>query len=84
MSEKILFGFCANNSFDKVADLLSLVRQADSDGLDLVSMFDHPYIGTFLDTYATLGCTWARHSGSRASPTSPICRPGPHPCWRVR
>ncbi|MFF4357574.1 LLM class flavin-dependent oxidoreductase [Streptomyces sp. NPDC001604] len=57
MSEKIFFGFCANNGIGKVPDLLSAVQQADRDGLDLVSMFDHPYVGDYLDTYATLGFT---------------------------
>ncbi|MFC8198890.1 LLM class flavin-dependent oxidoreductase [Streptomyces sp. NPDC060006] len=57
MNEKIFFGFCANNAFGNVPDLLNAVRQADRDGLELVSMFDHPYVGGFLDTYATLGFT---------------------------
>jgi alkanesulfonate monooxygenase SsuD/methylene tetrahydromethanopterin reductase-like flavin-dependent oxidoreductase (luciferase family) len=32
-----------------------MTRQADRDGLDLFSLSDHPYIGTRLDAYATLG-----------------------------
>ena len=52
---KIYFGFCANNAIGKVPDLLRAARQADRDGLDLISVFDHPYVGEFLDAYAVLG-----------------------------
>ncbi|WP_435218469.1 LLM class flavin-dependent oxidoreductase [Streptomyces sp. bgisy034] len=55
MSEKIFFGFCANNALGNLPGLLAAVQQADRDGLDLVSMFDHPYVAEYLDTYATLG-----------------------------
>jgi alkanesulfonate monooxygenase SsuD/methylene tetrahydromethanopterin reductase-like flavin-dependent oxidoreductase (luciferase family) len=52
---KISFGFCVNNAIVNVPDLLRAVRQADRDGLDLVSVMDHPYTGDQLDAYAFLG-----------------------------
>lgn len=52
---KLFFGFCANNAIGNMPDLLRAVRQADRDGLDLVSVFDHPYVGEVLDAYAVLG-----------------------------
>ncbi|HET6706648.1 MULTISPECIES: LLM class flavin-dependent oxidoreductase [unclassified Amycolatopsis] len=44
-----------NNAIGNVPDLLRAVRQADRDGLDLVSVMDHPYTGDQLDAYAFLG-----------------------------
>ncbi|WP_410611146.1 LLM class flavin-dependent oxidoreductase [Amycolatopsis sp. lyj-109] len=51
----IYFGFCPNNTIGKEPALLRAVRQADRDGLDLVSVMDHPYTGDQLDAYALLG-----------------------------
>ncbi|WP_116109856.1 LLM class flavin-dependent oxidoreductase [Amycolatopsis ruanii] len=51
----VVFGFGAHTGVDEVPDLLRLVRRADADGLDLVSLSDHPYFGGRLDAYATVG-----------------------------
>lgn len=55
MSENVLFGFCADNAIETVPNLLRTAQQADRDGLDLVSVTDHPYVGDRLDAYAALG-----------------------------
>jgi len=56
---KVLFGagLGAWNGVDAadVAGVLSLVAQADGDGLDLFTLADHPYFGEKLDAYAALG-----------------------------
>ncbi|MEU0514690.1 LLM class flavin-dependent oxidoreductase [Amycolatopsis sp. NPDC006125] len=51
----VVFGFGAHTGADEVTDLLRMVRRADADGLDLVSLSDHPYFGSRLDAYATIG-----------------------------
>ncbi|WP_027936512.1 LLM class flavin-dependent oxidoreductase [Amycolatopsis sp. ATCC 39116] len=51
----VVFGFGAHTGVDEVTDLLRMVRRADADGLDLVSLSDHPYFGSRLDAYATIG-----------------------------
>lgn len=52
---EVVFGFGAHSGIDEVPELLRLVEQADSDGLDVFSLSDHPYIGGRLDAYAALG-----------------------------
>ncbi|OWY58767.1 5,10-methylene tetrahydromethanopterin reductase, partial [cyanobacterium TDX16] len=56
----VVFGFGAHSTVDEGPELLRLVRQADDDGLDLVSLSDHPYLGSRLDAYATLGFVLGR------------------------
>nr|WP_243727638.1 LLM class flavin-dependent oxidoreductase [Actinocrispum wychmicini] len=51
----VVFGFGAHSEIDQGPGLLRLVDQADRDGLDVFSLSDHPYIGTHLDAYATIG-----------------------------
>jgi alkanesulfonate monooxygenase SsuD/methylene tetrahydromethanopterin reductase-like flavin-dependent oxidoreductase (luciferase family) len=55
VSKKVFFGFCADNAIGDVPGLQRMVRQADHDGLDLVSVTDHPYVADRLDAYAALG-----------------------------
>lgn len=52
---EVVFGFGTHSDVDDVSELLRRVRQADRDGLDLVSVSDHPYLGERLDAYATVG-----------------------------
>ncbi|WP_431907181.1 LLM class flavin-dependent oxidoreductase [Amycolatopsis thermoflava] len=51
----VVFGFGAHTGVDEVPELLRMARRADADGLDLVSLSDHPYFGSRLDAYATIG-----------------------------
>jgi alkanesulfonate monooxygenase SsuD/methylene tetrahydromethanopterin reductase-like flavin-dependent oxidoreductase (luciferase family) len=50
-----VFGFGAHSTIDDGPRLLDMARRADSDGLDLFSLSDHPYIGGRLDAYASIG-----------------------------
>jgi alkanesulfonate monooxygenase SsuD/methylene tetrahydromethanopterin reductase-like flavin-dependent oxidoreductase (luciferase family) len=54
-NQEAVFGFGAHGGVDKVPELLSLAQQADSDGLDIFSLSDHPYVGGNLDAYAAAG-----------------------------
>lgn len=51
---QVVFGLGAHSRFDDAPELLATVQQADRDGLDHVSLSDHPYIGERLDAYASL------------------------------
>ncbi|MET9069899.1 LLM class flavin-dependent oxidoreductase [Streptosporangium sandarakinum] len=51
----VVFGFGAHSNIDDIPELLSMVQQAERDGLDIFSLSDHPYIGARLDAYAALG-----------------------------
>jgi alkanesulfonate monooxygenase SsuD/methylene tetrahydromethanopterin reductase-like flavin-dependent oxidoreductase (luciferase family) len=51
----ILFGFGLETGTNEVSELLAHAVQADRDGLDVVSLSDHPYFPDRLDAYATLG-----------------------------
>jgi alkanesulfonate monooxygenase SsuD/methylene tetrahydromethanopterin reductase-like flavin-dependent oxidoreductase (luciferase family) len=53
--KKVLFGFGLETGVDEVDQLLRHAIQADRDGLDLVSLSDHPYFPDRLDAYAALG-----------------------------
>ncbi|GLW11293.1 N5,N10-methylene tetrahydromethanopterin reductase [Microtetraspora sp. NBRC 13810] len=52
---KVVFGFGAHSGVEEVPELLRMAEQADRDGLDILSLPDHPYIGGRLDAYASLG-----------------------------
>jgi alkanesulfonate monooxygenase SsuD/methylene tetrahydromethanopterin reductase-like flavin-dependent oxidoreductase (luciferase family) len=58
--QKVLFGFGAHSSIGEAPELLNMAQQADSDGLDLFSLMDHPYLGAHLDAYATIGFVLGR------------------------
>ncbi|MCP9955187.1 LLM class flavin-dependent oxidoreductase [Actinomadura madurae] len=75
----VIFGFGAHSGIDDGPELLRLARQADRDGLDIVSLSDHPYIGTRLDTYASLGFILGRteHLAGFANVTNLPTRPAP-------
>jgi alkanesulfonate monooxygenase SsuD/methylene tetrahydromethanopterin reductase-like flavin-dependent oxidoreductase (luciferase family) len=51
----VLFGFGLEIGVSEVTPLLAHASQADRDGLDLVTMPDHPYFAGRLDAYAALG-----------------------------
>lgn len=52
---KTLFGFAPGTEAARATEILRLAVQADRAGLDLFSISDHPYYGSRLDAYATLG-----------------------------
>lgn len=53
--DSVLFGFGAHSDIAGIPALSRMVRQADDDGLDLFSLSDHPYLGSRVDAYASLG-----------------------------
>ena len=52
---KVWFGFGLETGVGEVSALRRHAAQADGDGLDLVSLTDHPYFADRLDAYAALG-----------------------------
>jgi alkanesulfonate monooxygenase SsuD/methylene tetrahydromethanopterin reductase-like flavin-dependent oxidoreductase (luciferase family) len=75
----VVFGFGAHTGVEDVPELLRLVRQADDDGLDLVSLSDHPYFGGRLDAYAAVGFVLGhtRRLSAFANVTNLPTRPAP-------
>jgi alkanesulfonate monooxygenase SsuD/methylene tetrahydromethanopterin reductase-like flavin-dependent oxidoreductase (luciferase family) len=78
-AQHVVFGFGAHTGVDGVAELLRVAGQADRDGLDLVSLSDHPYIGGRLDAYAAVGFILGRtrQIASFANVTNLPTRPAP-------
>ncbi|MET9859431.1 LLM class flavin-dependent oxidoreductase [Streptomyces smyrnaeus] len=76
-AEKAVFGFGAHSTIDDGTELLHMVQQADRDGLDHFSLSDHPYLGTRLDAYATIGFVLGRtqHLAGFANVTNLPTRP---------
>jgi alkanesulfonate monooxygenase SsuD/methylene tetrahydromethanopterin reductase-like flavin-dependent oxidoreductase (luciferase family) len=74
----VVFGFGAHSTVDEGPELLRLARQADDDGLDVLSLSDHPYLGRRLDAYAALGFVLGRtrRIAGLANVTNPA-RPAP-------
>ncbi|WP_328988862.1 LLM class flavin-dependent oxidoreductase [Kribbella sp. NBC_01245] len=77
--QEISFGFGANSAIGRVPELLRLVQQADAEGLDVFSVSDHPYLGTNLDAYATVGFLLGRtqHISGLVNVTNLPTRPAP-------
>lgn len=75
----LVFGIGVGGSLADGPDLLALVEQADRDGLDHVSLPDHPYLGDRLDAYATIGVLLGRTSAitAFANVTNLPARPAP-------
>lgn len=55
-----LFGFGLDSAVGSVATLLRHAEQADRQGLDVVSVSDHPYFGDRLDAYAAISVLLGR------------------------
>jgi len=51
---KVRFGYGSPDKVRDVDRILRLAAQADRDGLDHVSLSDHPYVADLLDGYATI------------------------------
>jgi alkanesulfonate monooxygenase SsuD/methylene tetrahydromethanopterin reductase-like flavin-dependent oxidoreductase (luciferase family) len=56
----VVFGFGGHTAVADVSALLRLTQQADRDGLDLFSLWDHLYLGDQLDAYAAVGFVLGR------------------------
>ena len=62
MRHDVWFGLSLDDFAGDAAALLDRARQADEDGLDLVTIADHPWLGDKLDAYATIGVVLGRTS----------------------
>ncbi|MFG1621157.1 LLM class flavin-dependent oxidoreductase [Kribbella sp. NPDC049227] len=73
------FGYGSPADVHDVTALLRLAAQADRDGLDHVSVSDHPYVADLLDGYATIGVLLGRtqHLSAFVNVTNLPLRPAP-------
>ncbi|HEY3606479.1 MAG TPA: LLM class flavin-dependent oxidoreductase, partial [Pseudonocardiaceae bacterium] len=73
------FGFGAQSGIEHTPDLLRTAEQADRDGLDILSLSDHPYLGRDLDAYAGIGFVLGRtrHISGFVNVTNLPTRPAP-------
>jgi alkanesulfonate monooxygenase SsuD/methylene tetrahydromethanopterin reductase-like flavin-dependent oxidoreductase (luciferase family) len=58
--KNVVFGFGAPTAVADIPELLHLAQLADRDGLDVFSLWDHPYLGDQLDAYAAVGFVLGR------------------------
>jgi alkanesulfonate monooxygenase SsuD/methylene tetrahydromethanopterin reductase-like flavin-dependent oxidoreductase (luciferase family) len=77
--QEVVFGFGAHSGIGEAPELLSLAQQADRDGIDLLSLSDHPYLGGRLDAYASIGFVLGRTQrlAAFANVTNLPTRPAP-------
>ncbi|MCK9926645.1 LLM class flavin-dependent oxidoreductase [Frankia sp. Mgl5] len=75
----VLFGFGLETGVGEVDALLAHATQADRDGLDLVTLSDHPYLADRLDAYAALGVVLGRTTSitGAVNVTNTPSRPAP-------
>lgn len=75
----IVFGFGAPGGIVDLPELLRLTERADHDGLDHVSLADHPYLADHLDAYAAIGLLLGRtrRIAGLANVTNAPTRPAP-------
>lgn len=75
----VVFGFGAHHDVKDSPELLRAARQADREGLDLISLSDHPYLGARLDAYAAVGFILGRTErlSAFANVTNLPTRPAP-------
>src|SRR5215467_2477110 len=75
MTQRVRFGLNADPNTGGVAIAERITAVADSHGLDLVGMQDHPYNDGFLDTFTLL--TWLASKTARVHfvPNAPAPRP---------
>jgi alkanesulfonate monooxygenase SsuD/methylene tetrahydromethanopterin reductase-like flavin-dependent oxidoreductase (luciferase family) len=73
------FGYGSPADVRDVTAVLRLAAQADRDGLDHVSVSDHPYVADLLDGYATIGVLLGRtqHLSAFVNVTNLPLRPAP-------
>ncbi|UAL29596.1 LLM class flavin-dependent oxidoreductase [Nocardioides rotundus] len=68
LDQELEFGLFPSPEAARIADLLSLVAQAEVEGLDLVSLQDHPYQERYGDTWTLLSVLGARTSTIKLAP----------------
>ncbi|ANS77981.1 luciferase-like protein [Serinicoccus hydrothermalis] len=68
LDQQLEFGVFPTPDARRIPDLLSLVSLAEVEGLDLVSVQDHPYQDAFLDTWTLLSVLGARTTTIRLAP----------------
>ncbi|KRF00645.1 5,10-methylene tetrahydromethanopterin reductase [Nocardioides sp. Soil777] len=66
--QELEFGIFPTPEAARLDDLLGLVQLAEVSGLDLVSVQDHPYQDTYLDTWTLLSVLGARTSTIKLAP----------------
>lgn len=59
-TDRVVFGADAYNGVADVEELLRFAQQSDREGLDFVSVPDHPYLGERLDAYALIAFVLGR------------------------
>ncbi|WP_237767581.1 LLM class flavin-dependent oxidoreductase [Serinicoccus sp. CUA-874] len=68
LDQQLEFGIFPTPDARRIPDLLSLVALAEVEGLDVVSVQDHPYQDGFLDTWTLLSVLGARTTTIRLAP----------------
>ncbi|WP_151526817.1 LLM class flavin-dependent oxidoreductase [Serinicoccus kebangsaanensis] len=68
LDQQLEFGIFPTPDARRIPDLLSLVSLAEVEGIDLVSVQDHPYQDAFLDTWTLLSVLGARTTTIRLAP----------------
>ncbi|WP_026415249.1 LLM class flavin-dependent oxidoreductase [Actinomadura oligospora] len=76
---ELVFGLGLSSAVRTTATMLEQAARADRDGLDMVSVSDHPYYADRLDAYATVGVLLGRTErlSAFANVTSLPVRPAP-------
>lgn len=68
LDQQLEFGIFPSPSAARIPELLGVVQVAEVEGLDLVSVQDHPYQDGFLDTWTLLSVLGARTTTIRLAP----------------
>ena len=68
LDQQLEFGVFPTPAAARIPELLGLVQVAEVEGLDLVSVQDHPYQDGFLDTWTLLSVLGARTTTIRLAP----------------
>ncbi|WP_130013985.1 LLM class flavin-dependent oxidoreductase [Serinicoccus sediminis] len=68
LDQQLEFGIFPTPAAARIPELLALVQTAEVEGLDLVSVQDHPYQDAFLDTWTLLSVLGARTTTIRLAP----------------
>ncbi len=66
--QQLEFGIFPTPDAARSGDLLGLVQLAEVEGLELVSVQDHPYQARFLDTWTLLSVIGARTTSIKVAP----------------
>lgn len=79
IERRVVFGVGAHSGVGDVPELLRTAELADREGLDVLSLSDHPYLGERLDAYAAVGFVLGRTErlAAFANVTNLPTRPAP-------